>query len=154
MLFLGLPYNRMDSLDLLDIVKPLEKVIYDFKPEIIFTHYANDLNIDHQLLNQAVMTVCRPQPGFSVKTIYEFEVMSATGWNTQSRHLFNPQVYFDISKTLPKKMKALEQYKSEMRPFPHARSMEGLEHLARYRGVQVGYKAAEAFMLARELVND
>ena len=149
--FLGLPDNRMDSMDLLDVVKPLEKLIYQFKPEIIFTHFHNDLNIDHQILNQAVMTVCRPQPGFCVKKIYEFEVLSATGWNTTAKNQFVPNAYFDISKTLNKKIKALDCYKGEMRPFPHARSLEGVRHQAHFRGVQVGCSAAEAFMLVREL---
>jgi LmbE family N-acetylglucosaminyl deacetylase len=149
--FLRFPDNRMDSMDLLDIIKPLEKLVYKLKPEIIFTHFCNDLNIDHQILNQAVMTVCRPQPAFFVKKIYEFEVMSATGWNNHNKNNFIPNSYCDISKCLDKKMKALDQYKGEMRKFPHARSIEGLQSLAKFRGSQVGYKAAEAFILSREI---
>ena len=37
----------------------------------------------------------------------------------------------------------------EMRPFPHPRSLEGVEALARVGGVSVGVEAAEAFEVIR-----
>jgi LmbE family N-acetylglucosaminyl deacetylase len=40
--------NRFDSVDLLDIIKVISKVKEEVRPDIIFTHYENDLNIDHQ----------------------------------------------------------------------------------------------------------
>jgi N-acetylglucosamine malate deacetylase 1 len=39
-----------------------------------------------------------------------------------------------------------------MRDWPHSRSYEAVEHLARWRGACVGVEAAEAFMLGRWLV--
>lgn len=151
--FLGLPDNRMDQLELLDIVKVIEAQIQLFQPEIIYTHFSQDLNIDHQLLNQAVLTACRPQPGFSVKKIYEFEVVSATGWNTAIKNVFQPQCYVNIEKYLDTKLAALAEYKNEMRAFPHARSIKAVEALATFRGSTVGCAAAEAFMLVREIVD-
>jgi hypothetical protein len=38
-----------------------------------------------------------------------------------------------------------------MRDWPHSRSLEAVEHLARWRGAQVGVQAAEAFCLLRHL---
>ena len=49
------------------------------------------------------------------------------------------------------KIKALEAYESEMRDWPHPRSIKAVEHLARWRGATVGVEAAEAFMLIREI---
>jgi hypothetical protein len=49
------------------------------------------------------------------------------------------------------KLKALKAYKSEMRPFPHPRSVENIKALAKFRGSTVGYKYAEAFRLVREI---
>ena len=46
----------------------------------------------------------------------------------------------------------LEAYADEMRPWPHSRSIEAVEHLARWRGGQLGVNAAEAFCLMRALV--
>ena len=42
------PDNRFDNIDLLDIIKVIEKEKNSFQPEIIFTHHGGDLNIDHQ----------------------------------------------------------------------------------------------------------
>jgi hypothetical protein len=48
---------------------------------------------------------------------------------------------------LKKKVVAMKEYKTEIRTFPHPRSPEYLESLARVRGGQSGYHAAEAFEL-------
>ena len=146
------PDNRMDSVDLLDVVKSVEEHIKKSKPEVVVTHHSGDLNIDHQITQQAVMAACRPQPGHPVKRILSFEVPSATDWQspTVCNH-FVPNWFEDISETLELKIKALNAYKSEMRKWPHARSIEAVEYLARWRGASVGYEAAEAFMLIREI---
>ena len=47
---LDFPDNRMDSLDLLDIVKVVESHIAKLKPDVVVTHHSNDLNIDHQII--------------------------------------------------------------------------------------------------------
>jgi LmbE family N-acetylglucosaminyl deacetylase len=149
---LGFPDNRMDTIALLDIVKNVEKVINEIQPRIIYTHHAGDLNIDHQITHQAVMTACRPQPGFCVKEIFNFEVLSSTEWSTPSvNNIFAPSLYVDISSTFDKKNTALECYNEEMRKFPHSRSIEAVEALAKYRGATVGVGLAEAFFVSRML---
>ena len=50
---LGLPDNRLDSLPLLDVIKPIEAVVEAVKPEIVYTHHAGDLNVDHRIVHQA-----------------------------------------------------------------------------------------------------
>lgn len=153
--FLGFPDNRMDSVDLLDIVKKIETKLEFFPADEIYTHFPSDLNIDHRLLSEAVLTATRPMPGQFVKKVFFFEVPSSTDWkfggNDQS--FFTPNVFVNIELFLAQKIKALAYYQSEMRPFPHARSLENLENLAKVRGAHVGYRAAEAFILARELVD-
>ena len=75
-----MPDNRMDSMDLLDVVKVIESEIGKINPEMVVTHHAGDLNIDHRIIHEAVVTACRPQPGQSVKRIQSFEVASSTEW--------------------------------------------------------------------------
>ena len=48
-------------------------------------------------------------------------------------------------------MTALEAYAEELRAWPHPRSLQGVDHLAHWRGATVGVDAAEAFMLGRQL---
>ena len=146
------PDNRMDSCDLLDIIKVIEQAIDRYQPKIVYTHHAGDVNIDHQLIHRATVTACRPIPNQSVQTLLFFEIPSSTEWQTSGSALpFIPNWFVDISETLECKLKALEIYESEMRPYPHPRSLEAVEYLARWRGATIGVKAAEAFMLGRNL---
>ncbi|MCP4229719.1 MAG: PIG-L family deacetylase, partial [bacterium] len=92
------PDNRFDSVPLLDIVKVIEAVKDKIKPQVLFTHYENDLNIDHQITYRAVMTATRPQTGETVKEIYAFEVLSSTEWNFPLT--FSPDCFFDITGTI------------------------------------------------------
>lgn len=148
--FSSLADNRFDTVPLLEIIKEIEKVKNDFKPEIIFTHYRSDLNIDHQITYQAVLTATRPLPKEFVKMILAFEVASSTEWNYPLS--FSPNVFYDITETIDLKIKALAAYHSEMREFPHPRSLSGIKLQAQNRGLQSGVTDAEAFMLVRNIV--
>lgn len=142
--------NRFDSVDLLDVVKSVEEFKNKLKPDIIFTHYGKDLNVDHQVTYQAVLTATRPMVGEVVRNIYAFETVSSTEWNFPLS--FSPNVFFDISRTLGRKQKAFAKYVTEIRDYPHPRSLRGLEELAHHWGVKVGVPAAEAFQLVREIL--
>ena len=149
---LDLPDNRLDSLDRLDLIKRLEECIERHQPQLVYVHHAGDVNVDHRRLHEAVVTACRPTPGQPVRRLLSFEVASSTEWQPPgSAPPFQPNCFVDISAQWPRKREALAAYASEMRPWPHARSLEALEHLARWRGAQVGVAAAEAFCLLREL---
>ena len=112
--------------------------------------HAGDLNVDHRLLHDAVLTACRPLPNSCVEELLFFEVASSTEWMPgPSGPAFMPTVFYDISRHLRAKLEALTAYESEMRPFPHARSLKALEALAHWRGASCGFDAAEAFALGR-----
>lgn len=149
--FLDFPDNEMDKISLLTITKKIEKIIFKIKPTLIYTHSFSDLNIDHQKTFEATLTACRPQPKFSVKEIYSFEIPSSTGWHHYKLKKFNPNLYVDITKIIKKKCELLKIYSKEMRKPPHARSIKGLLNLSSYRGNQVGLKNAEAFEIIRIL---
>lgn len=137
------PDNRFDSANLLDIIKVIEKVKQAINPTIIFTHYKEDLNIDHQITYKAVLTAFRPMPNESVKEMYSFPILSSTEWNFPLN--FSPDIFFDITESLDHKIRALQEYKSEPREFPHPRSAEGIKVSAKYWGMTVGLKFAEPF---------
>ncbi len=142
-----LPDNRFDACEFLDIVKIVEEIKAKVRPDVIYTHHRADLNIDHRITFEAVLTACRPLPGETVKKIISFEVPSSTEWNYPCS--FQPNVYMDISGTLKTKIAAMKAYKSEIRKWPHPRSVEAITILAKKRGVDSGLKAAEAFELVR-----
>jgi N-acetylglucosamine malate deacetylase 1 len=150
--FETLPDNKFDSVSLLDITKSVEKAVYSLKPNLVYTHFGEDLNIDHRLTFQAVMTACRPQPKFFVKKILAFEALSSTEWQAKKKNkTFCPNEYNDIGEFIDEKIKAMEIYKDELKEYPHPRSKKGIKILAQYRGLEVGYKYAEAFQIIRNL---
>lgn len=150
---LDLPDNRLDSLDRLDLIKQIEERIASHQPQVVYVHHAGDVNVDHRRLHEAVITACRPTPGQPVRRLLSFEVASSTEWQPPgSAPAFQPNWFVDVSAQWPRKREALAAYASEMRQWPHARSIKALEHLARWRGAQVGVEAAEAFCLLRQLV--
>ena len=135
----------MDGHPLLTIVREVERVIGQFKPSIVYTHWRGDLNVDHRVVHDAVNVACRPQPGCTVKRLLYFEVPCSTTWGTG----FEPNYYVEISSTLSLKMDACECYESELREWPHPRSKIGIMQRATLRGSSVGVNAAEAFVVGR-----
>lgn len=152
-LFNELPDNRFDTVAMLDIVKIIEGFLQQICPEVVYTHDASDLNIDHVALLRAVLMATRPMVDQSVKEIATFEIPSSTEWAFgQFKSPFCPNIFVDIKATLSTKIEALKQYRTEVRDFPHPRSPEALQALAQYRGSTVGLEAAEAFALVRKTI--
>jgi LmbE family N-acetylglucosaminyl deacetylase len=150
---LGFPDNRLDSVPLLDVVQRLEAIVFAVKPDVVYTHHGCDLNADHRVAHQAVVTACRPLPGTTLSAIYGFETLSSTEWSTPAiGAAFLPERFVNIAPWLTAKLQALECYRDELREYPHPRSRTTVEALARLRGSTVGLEAAEAFAVVRQLV--
>lgn len=145
--FENLPDNRFDSIDLLDVVKVVEAYIDQLKPQTIYTHWGEDLNVDHRVCNMAVLTATRPIDHSSPREIYAFETLSSTEWNFSAA--FRPNVFINIEETIDQKLQALACYTSELREAPHPRSLDIVEIAARKWGSLVGMRYAEAFQLLR-----
>jgi LmbE family N-acetylglucosaminyl deacetylase len=150
--FLRLPDQRLDSVSLLDVVRALEAAIAGLAPRLVYVHHPGDLNLDHRVAAQAVLTMFRPLPGSTVAEIRAFEVPSSTEWSfgvTAMR--FTPNLFVDITRTLPRKIRALVAYADEMRVFPHPRSREAIEATAMRWGSVAGCERAEAFQIIRAI---
>jgi LmbE family N-acetylglucosaminyl deacetylase len=149
---LEFPDNRLDSVDLLDVVKAIESFLDKCKPHTIYTHWPFDLNIDHRIVSEAVQIACRPVPQSLQEQLLFFEVPSSTEWCVTPGRSFEPTYFVDVAATLGSKQRALSAYATEMRAWPHSRSLEAVEALARWRGASVGAEAAEAFVLGRAVI--
>ena len=147
--FFNFPDNQMDSVPMLQIVKKIEHILKKIKPVTIFTHYAECLNIDHQITCKSVLTACRPLKNSTVKKILSFEILSSTEWSKFKNKGFEPNYFIDISKQMKKKISSMKHYRRELRKYPHSRSIKAIEALARFRGVSCGVKYAEGFYLNR-----
>jgi N-acetylglucosamine malate deacetylase 1 len=150
---LDFPDNRMDTVSRMDLSHSLSVVANKYRPDLVFTHHPGDYNWDHSQTFDAVMMACRCNVGdFSPIEIRTFEVLSSTerAWQEPSR-VFCPNAYVDVSSTIDTKKQALNQYESERRSYPHPRSPEAIEYLARKRGNEVGLEYAEAFHIVRKV---
>jgi N-acetylglucosamine malate deacetylase 1 len=130
------------------------EVLEQAAPEILYVPFPFDLHRDHREISYAFSVAWRPttELGRRIRLIYAYETLSETHWNPAYLEAgFTPNTYVDISGELDVKLDALRCYRSQMLPFPHARSLEAIEHQARWRGAQVGMEAAEAFVTIRSL---
>ena len=119
---------------------------------MVYVHHSGDLNIDHRILNQAVLTAFRPLPSSKNITLLAYEVPAVLNGNPLILiFFFLAKLVCNITDQWERKLKALNVYQQEMRPWPHSRSCEAVEHLARLRGSQIGRHYAEAFTLLRNV---
>lgn len=151
-IFLELPAVLLSEIPRHEINGKLCEVINRVKPDIVYIPHFGDMHYDHTLVAQAAMVAVRPINGCKVKEVYSYETLSESEWNTpHSKNTFIPNTYVNISKQLEKKEKAMECYRSQLKEFPHPRSVKALESLANLRGSTVGVNAAEAFCLLRKI---
>ena len=152
-IFYNFPDNSIDTIPLLSVIQYVESLKQEVKPDIVYTHHHADINIDHQLIFKAVITAFRPIKGDQVPCIYSCEVASSTEWQAPyAGFAFLPNVFLDISDTLEMKKHALAAYQSELRTYPHPRSLEAIDIIAKRWGIAVGFQAAEPFVLVRSLI--
>ena len=150
--FESFPDNMFDSVPLLDIIKIIEHYIQKYNPHTIYTHHGGDLNIDHTITFRAVLTAARPTPKSSINNIYCFETLSSTDWSLgKVKQCFEPNLFIDITDFINIKVKAMEEYKSEICKFPHPRSLQAINALAMQRGSMAGLQYCEAFSIIREI---
>jgi LmbE family N-acetylglucosaminyl deacetylase len=93
----------------------------------------------------------RALPVTLIKKVLLFEVPSSTDWAPAPFVPFQPNTYFDVTRTIETKLAALRAFEGALKPHPHARSAENIRALASVRGGAVGIAYAEAFFLARDL---
>jgi LmbE family N-acetylglucosaminyl deacetylase len=150
---LDFPDNRMDTASRMDVTHALTPHVQSFRPDVLITHHPGDYNWDHTVTFDAVMMAARPNPPDHFPAeIWACEVPSSTerSWQDGGR-AFHPNLYVDIARTIDQKKLAMTYYANEYRAYPHPRSIEALEYLARRRGSEVGLTHAEAFHVIRRV---
>jgi len=151
--FLDLPTVKLDTISQKELNDLIAQVVNEIHPEVLYIPHRGDVNNDHRLVFDAAMVATRPKPGSLTRKVLCYEALSETEWGKPGmENAFIPNVYVDISETLEVKLGAMSEYKSELKEFPHPRSLEAISALAKLRGTSVGVAAAEAFMLVREIM--
>ena len=146
------PDNAMDKVNLLEVIKLIEKAKKKINPDIVYTHHPYDLNVDHQIVSKAVLTAFRPLAKEHWSKIITFETASATDYSYfKNEKIFQPNYFLNIKPYWRKKMQALFAYKSEIKKYPNSRSFKGMKILAQLRGSQNGLDMAEGFCIIKEI---
>ena len=146
--FLNYPTVKLDTIPQKELNEAIFKIVNEIKPDIVYIPHKGDLNKDHRLVFESSLVAMRPPT--TVKRILSYETLSETEWGNPLEP-FNPNSYEDISKTFDKKLLAMKEFVSELKEFPHPRSLEAIESLAKKRGCEVGVNYAESFLLIREI---
>ncbi len=142
--FYDTPDTQMDKVGVLEIAKIVTAEVDKFLPDVVYTTHLSELHVDHRLTYEAVLVATRPHREHMGKIkilAYETGIIRAEG--------FRPEHYTDITDTMDIKIEAYKNYGSEIEEYPHPRSLEAIETLARYRGIEAGVKFAEGFILVR-----
>lgn len=151
--FLDFPAAMLETVPRFELNDALIKLIQEIKPDEIYLPHRGDMQLDHKMVVDAAMVALRPKYSHTVSRILTYETLSETGWDIPNgTNEFVPNVYNDISDYLEKKIDAFRIFETQIAVFPNARSTEALRALAMYRGASMSLKAAEAFMLIRQII--
>jgi LmbE family N-acetylglucosaminyl deacetylase len=149
--FLDLPDEQLYA-HLQAAITGIEQTVAEVQPDVLYTAFGGDLHQDHRTVAQAVNVVLRAGAAPFVQRALAFEVPSGTDQTLPGNGAaFTPNVFVGIEAQLDRKITAMQAYAREMRAFPHPRSLEMLTAKARSRGMQAGLRAAEAYVLLREI---
>lgn len=151
--FMDLPVTKLSMIPRHELNGMFAGLLDQAKPDWLFLAHRGDRHEDHRQIFDACMVAVRPAPEkHRISRILAYETISETHWTVPGvEPAFTPTLYVDISDHLQAKLEGFVQYENQVRPFPHPRSGEALEALARFRGSVVGMEAAEAYVVIRDL---
>ena len=147
---LNFPSAKLDTIPMSDLVSKISEIFTSYEPEEVFVPHPSDIHTDHRVVFDAVASCTKWFRYPSVKRVLAYETISETDFNLAPSNIFRPNTFVNIESFLADKLKAMDIYSSEMKPFPFPRSKEAITAVATVRGASAGFKAAEAFELLRE----
>jgi len=150
--FLDFPAPKLDQVPAHELADAIAGKFSALQPAVVYIPHRGDLHSDHRAVFAAALVAARPIGANPVRKVLSYETLSETEWAAPvAEDAFLPSVFIEITPFLEKKTQALTAYRSQLREFPHSRSLLAVESLARLRGSTVGVPAAEAFQLIRSI---
>jgi LmbE family N-acetylglucosaminyl deacetylase len=151
--WLDLPAAQLTEVPTTDLNAKVSAIAGSVKPKTVFVTHPGDIHLDHQRIFNSVLVACRPHQAEYPKNVLAYETLSETNWNAPYLTPgFMPNLFVDISDHIEKKLEAMAIFKSQLRESPHERSITALRALATLRGATVHCRAAEAFVLVRQVI--
>jgi len=150
--FLDFPAPALNSFPEYKMSLAYSKIIQQLNPGIIYLPHPGDIHQDHKAVYRSALVSSRPQGDNNIHSILCYETLSETEWAPSQERPFIPNCYVDVTKTFRKKMEAMSFFKSQLKQYPHSRSIESLEALSKFRGATIHVNNAEAFIIERKIV--
>jgi LmbE family N-acetylglucosaminyl deacetylase len=150
--FLDFPAPRLNAFPEYKISIEIGDILSELKPKTMYIPHPGDIHQDHKAIYRSALVAARPQGDYSIMNIYCYETLSETEWAPYQEKPFVPNHFVDVSNFFEKKLEAMMFFKSQIKEFPHTRSLEAFEALAKFRGATVGVNKAEAFIVERQVV--
>lgn len=149
---LELPTMRLDQIAKADLVGAISDVIRRLEADTLYVPYRNDAHSDHAAVFDAAAACTKSFRYPRVKSVYAYETLSETEFGLKPEDSgFRPNLLVDIAEHLDRKIAIMRMFDGEMGEFPFPRSEECIRALAQLRGAQAGTRAAEAFMILKEI---
>lgn len=151
--FMDLPVVGLKEMPTREINRAFLETLTQLRPEIVYIPHRGDMHIDHQCVVDAAMVALRPVSQPQLKAIYAYETLSESEWNRPTvDNAFLPNCWCDITEEIEMKLDAMRCHASQVCEWPHPRSIEAIEALAKLRGSTVCVRYAEAFMMLRNIM--
>lgn len=150
-LFMEFPAPALNAFPEYKISLGLSKIFQDFCPTHLYLPHPGDIHQDHKAIYRAALVAARPQGNYTIHNIYCYETLSETEWTPMQERPFVPNHFVDVTNVFFKKEQAMKCFKSQIKEFPHSRSLEAFEALAKFRGATIGVDRAEAFIVERQI---
>jgi LmbE family N-acetylglucosaminyl deacetylase len=128
---------RVEDVPMHDMVRRLDTIIGDLRPDLVITHSAHDLHWDHGLVNRATISALRRTPCDLLA------YLSSPEMNAHARAIGG--CFADISNTIDVKLEAIGCHDSQVAKL----DLESSRDLARAMGRISGYQYAEAYEVLR-----
>ncbi|TDS65011.1 PIG-L deacetylase family protein [Myroides indicus] len=150
-LFLEFPAPALNAFPEYKISLELSNIFQSFCPTHLYLPHPGDIHQDHKAIYRAALVAARPQGNHKINNIYCYETLSETEWTPMQERPFIPNHFVDVTNVFYKKEEAMNCFKSQIKAFPHSRSLEAFEALAKFRGATIGVDRAEAFIVERQI---
>jgi LmbE family N-acetylglucosaminyl deacetylase len=151
---LGLPSAALDQVAANSLMDGISAALASVRPKTVYIVHGGDVHTDHRAVFHAAMSVLKPfhMSRFGVERVVSYETLSSTdAAPLRINEAFIPNVFWDVSEWIDRKIEIMSLYASETQPDPMPRGPSAIRALARLRGATVGLEYAEAGMLIREV---
>jgi LmbE family N-acetylglucosaminyl deacetylase len=128
---------RVEDIPMHELVRRMDMIVGDVRPDLVITHSASDLHWDHGLVNRATVSALRRTPC----DLLAF--LSSPEMNAQARAV--GQCFADITQTIDTKIRAINAHASQVPKL----DLESSRDLARAMGRISGHQYAEAYEALR-----